>query len=800
MTDNDGCGVPRNRDAWTRTGLVEYVDTPDEHTDRFYRHGDWGIEEHNEHEFQVYAVVNGTPVPVKEGLMSFEECVEFIDGASKARKLNDEDCGHGDSDVKDDVKVKIVMKPFRQMMEDIAKAKYPPLVEGGDFSGSTASLGEYNSEAALPPRRIKSADGDYIEEQQTYIRYGGKNPGTGEDEFHPAPGVGGKSVKVKPLSNNPGQHMVYQDPETGEEIVRDDSHKIPQARPGATAQGFGNTGMGTNGTPALGEGYERPEFKNAVAFFDEESGQWKARQDGRVYDITDEELATMDDNGMVRIDAASQRGIDLPDIVAYYHDDPDNNMPQARRTAESRYTLQDSKYDTFEGINSNPSTASLDEEYHQKGLSNLIFKKLPEQFRNEYSRYLDLAEVSDMSTAMTALADNFARDPEMVQAVQGIMRNPSLKGYVSAMMNRATGNRQRIDPAKPPGMGDDSGNAKPSSAPAENPMDSYYRMDPRMGTLMYLLKQVVEANPKQFRGLDAATSSYIQRDKTKGAKKNVGIDNPKDKTPLYRGVNQAPGTSDQRATDKARREVEGLNQEERNQRLKDQAAAANAKDAARKDKLEEKKEEARMSDFRGRQARDAREQAAQEEKEALGEKNTSPEATAYSEGMKMFRDSMQADARMRGRDEPDDAGLDTRFINEYPREIYGVPGGKPLPPEVAERHARIMAKLERWERNREGKIPADAGQINPDEKGEYNDLAQQGIADTVNIKRSDEPVSFRKLMEEENLRKSGDQGLPMHFGDRARIEPFREFYRTVTVGSDKQDISTVVDPHRNRSD
>ena len=100
----------------------------------------------------------------------------------------------------------------------------------------------------------------------------------------------------------------------------------------------------------------------------------------------------------------------------------------------------------------------------------------------------------------------------------------------------------------------------------------------------------------------------------------------------------------------------------------------------------------------------------------------------------------------------------------------------------------------------EGRISADAGQINPDEEGEYNDLAQQGVADTVNIKRSDEPVSFRKLMEEENLRKSGDQGLPMHFGDRARIEPFREFYRTVTVGSDKQDISTVVDPHRNRSD
>ena len=113
-------------------------------------------------------------------------------------------------------------------------------------------------------------------------------------------------------------------------------------------------------------------------------------------------------------------------------------------------------------------------------------------------------------------------------------------------------------------------------------------------------------------------------------------------------------------------------------------------------------------------------------------RNTSPEATAYSEGMKMFRETRQKGAMMKGRRVPDAAGLDTRFINEYPREVYGVPGGKPLPPEIADMHAKVMAKLEDWERRREGKIPADAGQVDPGEGKEYRDYVQHSATNNNN--------------------------------------------------------------------
>lgn len=115
-------GIPDDCNAWTKTGIVECLGTPDEHTDTFYRHGDWGIEEHNEHEFEVYAIVEGKPILVKEGFTTFRECTEFIRGSIASKRLET------DVDEKDPEcqtpkeEVKMVIKPFRMMMEDIMKA------------------------------------------------------------------------------------------------------------------------------------------------------------------------------------------------------------------------------------------------------------------------------------------------------------------------------------------------------------------------------------------------------------------------------------------------------------------------------------------------------------------------------------------------------------------------------------------------------------------------------------------------------------------------------------------------------
>lgn len=115
-------GIPDDCNAWTKTGIVECLGTPDEHTDTFYRHGDWGIEEHNEHEFEVYAIVEGKPILVKEGFTTFRECTEFIRGSIASKRLETDVDEKDPENQTPKEEVKMVIKPFRMMMEDIMKA------------------------------------------------------------------------------------------------------------------------------------------------------------------------------------------------------------------------------------------------------------------------------------------------------------------------------------------------------------------------------------------------------------------------------------------------------------------------------------------------------------------------------------------------------------------------------------------------------------------------------------------------------------------------------------------------------
>ena len=117
-------GIPDDCNAWTKTGIVECLGTPDEHTDTFYRHGDWGIEEHNEHEFEVYAVVEGKPILVKEGFTTFRECTEFIRGSIASKRLETDVDEKDPENQTPKEEVKMVIKPFRMMMEDVMKADW----------------------------------------------------------------------------------------------------------------------------------------------------------------------------------------------------------------------------------------------------------------------------------------------------------------------------------------------------------------------------------------------------------------------------------------------------------------------------------------------------------------------------------------------------------------------------------------------------------------------------------------------------------------------------------------------------
>lgn len=368
--------VPCERSAWTRTGLRECVGTADEHTDTFYRHGDWGIEEHNEHEFNVYAVVNGTPVPVMEGLTSFEGCVEYIRGASGARELTDEEAmEHGH-----DKEVRIVMKPFRQMMEDVMKAQNN-VVTGADYPASTASLGEITNEYS----------------DKEYLRVTGETP-AGEMETHYPPGVGGKSAEVRPDPGAATRGFTPYDPEVGGAVVRDDTHKVRGMPSGLEAQGGGNLGRPINTAP-------RPQHRNAKLVTGEDGQQYVLHEE-TMHPATAEDIASADENGMVYFPTAQSEMLAQGGTA--------QEGIEATRAAHPKVRSQPA---------AEPATQSSDSRV-ASGLVSL----LPPEFQS-------------MMGDPEVLARAMAGSPGVKEAFKRYMMNPDNRTEFNVLANRVAGNK-----------------------------------------------------------------------------------------------------------------------------------------------------------------------------------------------------------------------------------------------------------------------------------------------------------------------------------------------------------------------
>lgn len=87
MTDFRKTGIPDEQEQWEKTTITECIGTPEEHEDTFYRHGNWGIEEDKDGTFEVYVIIDGTPMKCGENKMSFRECTEYIRASMEAKQL-----------------------------------------------------------------------------------------------------------------------------------------------------------------------------------------------------------------------------------------------------------------------------------------------------------------------------------------------------------------------------------------------------------------------------------------------------------------------------------------------------------------------------------------------------------------------------------------------------------------------------------------------------------------------------------------------------------------------------------------
>lgn len=85
--------LPTEPDGWEESTIREGLGGPDEHSDRFWRKGPYGIEQDSDGGFEAYVLVADTPFKVGDGFMSFEEAVNHLTSQMQEKKVDggDED-------------------------------------------------------------------------------------------------------------------------------------------------------------------------------------------------------------------------------------------------------------------------------------------------------------------------------------------------------------------------------------------------------------------------------------------------------------------------------------------------------------------------------------------------------------------------------------------------------------------------------------------------------------------------------------------------------------------------------------
>ena len=72
---------------WEATSIVERIGTPEEHEDRFWRKGPYGVEQDSDGTFEAYVLVADTPFKIGGGFQSFQEAVMFLTSSMESKTV-----------------------------------------------------------------------------------------------------------------------------------------------------------------------------------------------------------------------------------------------------------------------------------------------------------------------------------------------------------------------------------------------------------------------------------------------------------------------------------------------------------------------------------------------------------------------------------------------------------------------------------------------------------------------------------------------------------------------------------------
>ena len=72
---------------WEATSIVEKIGTPEEHEDRFWRKGPYGVEQDADGTFEAYVLVADTPFKIGGGFQSFQEAVMFLTSSMESKTV-----------------------------------------------------------------------------------------------------------------------------------------------------------------------------------------------------------------------------------------------------------------------------------------------------------------------------------------------------------------------------------------------------------------------------------------------------------------------------------------------------------------------------------------------------------------------------------------------------------------------------------------------------------------------------------------------------------------------------------------
>lgn len=98
MTSFYKAELPTEPEGWTPASITEGIGSPDQHEDRFWRKGPYGIELDDDGSYEAYVLVADTPFKIGDGFASFADAVGYLTAQMQEKKVDGGEESEGDSE------------------------------------------------------------------------------------------------------------------------------------------------------------------------------------------------------------------------------------------------------------------------------------------------------------------------------------------------------------------------------------------------------------------------------------------------------------------------------------------------------------------------------------------------------------------------------------------------------------------------------------------------------------------------------------------------------------------------------